>query len=210
MEEKKEKKKKNIIPLLIAIIGIVIIGVGIYLTINTKTSNTSKKKKEQPEIKESTFIYNYGIYDFKISNPYQAFADDTYGLIIKKDNIIYTIGIDMTNSYDAYKVAYQTLHADNPEGVLVKSQDKEFIFEPLQDLEGFQAASYVCENFEGKTFLGMIVKKDYSAVTVEDLNDLTTIIQETKRNEYAEGGKDMGFSGAKVFTFNRNDFIFES
>ena len=162
------------------------------------------------EIKESTFMYNYGVYDFLISNPYKASADEIYGLIIKKEDMIYTLGIDKTNSYEVYKTAYQTMHADNPEEVIVNKEEQEFIFEKLKDLDGFQAASYVTKSNEGETFLGVIVKKDYSEITIDDLNDLAIIIKESRKNEKAEGGKDMGFSGPEIFTFNKDDFSFGS
>lgn len=207
--EKEKKKPGKVIPLLLLILGIVIIGVGVFLMLKPKNSNNMNKNSSN-EIKESTFMYNYGVYDFLISNPYQASANETYGLIIKNDNIIYTIGIDKTNSYDVYKSAYQTMHADNPEEVIVNKEEQEFIFEKLKDLDGNEAASYVTKSNEGETFLGMIVKRDYKEITTDDLNDLAVIIKESRKNEKAEGGKDMGFSGPKIFTFNKDDFSFES
>ena len=184
---KKEKKKPGkVIPLLLLILGIVIIGVGVFLMLKPKASNNMNKNSSN-EIKESTFMYNYGVYDFLISNPYQASANETYGLIIKNDNIIYTIGIDKTNSYESGVLGINNIN-----------------------LDGFQAASYVTKSNDGATFLGMIVKRDYKEVTADDLNDLVTIIKESRKNEKAEGGKDMGFSGPKIFTFNKDDFSFES
>ena len=209
IDEKEKKKSGKVIPLLLVILGIVIIGVGVFLMLKPKNSNNMNKNSSN-EIKESTFMYNYGVYDFLISNPFQASANETYGLIIKNDNIIYTIGIDKTNSYDVYKLAYQTLHADNPEEVILNKEEKEFIFEKLKDLDGFQAASYVTKNNDGETFLGMIVKRDYKEITTDDLNDLAIIIKESRKNEKAEGGKDMGFSGPKIFAFNKDDFSFGS
>ena len=207
--EKDNKKQGKLIPLLVAFLGIIIIGVGIFLMMKPKSTNHSNNTSMN-EIKESTFMYNYGVYDFLISNPYKASADEIYGLIIKKEDMIYTLGIDKTNSYEVYKTAYQTMHADNPEEVIVNKEEQEFIFEKLKDLDGFQAASYVTKSNEGETFLGVIVKKDYSEITIDDLNDLAIIIKESRKNEKAEGGKDMGFSGPKIFTFNKDDFSFGS
>ena len=207
--EKDNKKTGKLIPLLVAFLGIIIIGVGIFLMMKPKSTNHSNNTSMN-EIKESTFMYNYGVYDFLISNPYKASADEIYGLIIKKEDMIYTLGIDKTNSYEVYKTAYQTMHADNPEEVIVNKEEQEFIFEKLKDLDGFQAASYVTKSNDGETFLGMIVKRDYKEITTDDLNDLAIIIKESRKNENAQGGKDMGFSGPKIFTFNKDDFSFGS
>jgi len=205
--EKEKKKIRKVIPILLLFLGLVIIGTGVFLMMKTKTTSNENISNE---IKGSTFIYNYGVYDFLISNPYQASANEKYGLIIKNDSIIYTIGIDKTNSYEVYKLAYQTLHADKKEEVVINIDKEEFIFEKLKDLDGLQAASYVTKSNEGETFLGMVVKKDYVEVTTDDLNELVTIVKDSRKNEKAQGGKDMGFNGPIIFTFNKDDFSFES
>ena len=77
--EKEKKKIRKVIPILLLFLGLVIIGTGVFLMMKTKTSSNENISNE---IKESTFIYNYGVYDFLISNPYQASANEKYGLII--------------------------------------------------------------------------------------------------------------------------------
>ncbi len=213
-EEVKPPKDNKMLVILLAVVAIAAIGVGIFLLLTDEEEPTRSNNSSQEEYNEPVSnTINYGGYTINVPSGYTAEINDYYGLMIKGATAIFTIGVDYTNDYNFYKTAFLNAFPTEAANMVKTIGSTEYVAVIITDPEGANGTQYMASTLDEKgTFVGMVVRSDYTPPTEAEFNTLNEMITTAVlQNEVSPGDDDdYGKSGFKNFlsTYSKNQFTF--
>ena len=213
-EEVKPQKDNKMFVILLAIVAIAAIGVGIFLLLTDEEEVTQPTPQPVEDYGEPvTNTINYGGYTITIPDGYTAEIGDYYGLTLKGPTVIFTIGVDYTNNYNFYKTAFLNAYPTEAANMIKTFGSNEYVAVIITDPEGANGTQYMSATSDAKgTFVGMVVRSDYTAPTEEEFTALNEILSTAViQTEVAPGeDDDYGKTGFKNFVsvYSKNQFPF--
>lgn len=207
----KKKSKKILVGLLV--IAVILIGLGIILNISNKTEenndiDVTSKTAIKEEIK-GTYT-SYSGYSFLVPEGYTAEIKEGYGIIITdKKNVIYMIFTDYTNSYDMYKTKFTEDYPTEVDNIVTKVAKREYLALIQEENASSHGTMFVTKATNLTTFVGMVVRSDYTSPTAQEFKVLTSILNNTKQEEQQEDLTDFGKDGIKVIGYKKENYTFE-
>lgn len=201
--EEPPRKDNKIFAIVIFIIAVAAIAVGVFLAITDKNDN-KLPKEEQP----TENIVEYAGYTFHFPLTYQYQLKDKLGFVVTDSKYnIFTIALDYTNTYEAYKKAFTDKYPN--ENVVASSGGREYLKAVIQDSEGHYGLQYVTLTSEKTAcYIGMIVKPDYSKVVDNEIYVLDEFLDKAEKTREVEAGteEDMGRDGIQIRTLEIEQF----
>ena len=137
-------------------------------------------------------------------------SSNAYRLSIKNN---LTIGVDYTTDYNFYKTAFLNAFPTEAANMVKTIGSTEYVAVIITDPEGANGTQYMASTLDEKgTFVGMVVRSDYTPPTEAEFNTLNEMITTAVlQNEVSPGDDDdYGKSGFKNFvsTYSKNQFTF--
>lgn len=214
-----QKNNKTMI-LIIALVVVAIVAVAAYFLLFGNSSesnsgadnsgnNSGNNPTEVSTTKENTV--SYGGFNFEIPDGYRTEEDDEYGLIIGNSTTAFTIAVDYTNKYDAYKTALTTEYPDQAKDMVATIDGREYLALILTDEDGSQLTEYVTKASDSSAFVGIVAREDFTAPTTTEFSVLTKILDSATQGStsFAPGDDaDVGKNGIKKYTVNKGAFTF--
>ena len=214
--EEKNDKNKLLYILIIAIIaiGLIIGGITIASSISGNKSNQtptpSPTPSEEPVPVDTTA--SYGGYSFNIPDGYTTTEDENYGLIFNNGEIAYSIKVDYTNNFDAYKKSFTQNYPTQASSLELSYETTPYlILQMANESTQTKALHYVMSPNTSTTFVGAIVRKDKKPGEMKDLKvltDLLTTATLTNDNPIAGNDLDNGKDGIISIPTTYTPFIF--
>ena len=222
---KKDKDIRKILIPVISILIIVLLGVMVYSV--ALKSNDNKKNKpdtnqnvEPNEENENngsnqvvTNTIEYAGYRFTLLDGFSTITSNIYGLIIYNSEIAYTIGIDYTNNYDMYKNAFINYAPQLESSLFTSFSDNEYLIYNIVDTD-LKGSQYETRADDNTTFTGLIVKKDYTLPTSEELSPISNFILSAEKisdTDLKGTSSDFGTNvGIIVYQINPDEFPFQN
>ena len=206
----KKGSNKTLTIILICVLVAVVIGAGLYFGLskinkdNNSSSNNSNNSNNTAVNTKNTKDYNG--YVFTLPDGYLAEQDPDLGLVIYNNSVYYSVDIDYVYDYNTYlqyaKSAYPQ-QADQLEVVLFGRQYCGFTLQK----DGKIMAQYATKATDTSTFVGVVVRSDYTNPTREDYKVLTNILDSAKKGSSSfkpeTENKDL-----KKYQFDDNKFKF--
>lgn len=208
---KEEKKNKKTIGYILLLIGIILISIALILQHNYKIKKEKEEFNQKETVIENSYLYEG--YQFIIPTGFKLTKSNQYGIVLTGKDIIYTIDIDQNNSYTIYKKDFENYYREivkdktKINNLYLTVLDREYLIDPIIAGEE-QATMYATINEKYNTFVGLIVKKDYSKIEPIDLEILTIFFKNVELKE--EKKEDENDSAQiKMYSFTKEDFLFE-
>ena len=179
MEEKKNKKK--IVSLILLVLGVVLVGVGLYFYFGKKED--TKEVASRPNLKDD--FYNYVNYE-TINNAR-----------IPSDNSAWSHGYDVIKTVEKRKKELTNEILQDPN---YKNEDIDHLLELFNDYEGRNKRGFD----ELKPYIDLID----NAKTIEDINNIVLKLDEEISNAVfivGEATQDLNDSTKNVFAFSQVD-----
>ena len=213
--EAKPKDNKTII-LIIALVVVAIGAVVLYFTVLAPapeaSAPTGNDVNDTPVSTNTEKKENYAGYTFTIPDGYNTKTDAEYGLIINNASRAFSIAVDYTHSYDQYKTALVAKYPDQKDKLVATVDGREYLILVYTDDSGAKGSQYVTKANDNTTFIGMMVRSDYTQATTEDFSVVTEVINSATQgsSSFAPGDDlDAGKNGEKIYTFTKDKFSFE-
>lgn len=207
------KKGNNIFGILLLLVAFAAIGVGIFLALTDEEEEPKKETTPQEETtpSEPTVNYtDYAGYSFIVPTGYSAEISETYGLIIRGTDKIYTISVDYSNTYEYYKQEFTKYFPDKTTTTNI-NETKEFTMSKIGEA-GSAAMEYMTKAEETSTFAGLVVKSDYSEVTTDDVSGIYDILNSANIVTDINPGDQQDAGRVEIVNymnkFNKDDFVF--
>ena len=213
-EEVKPKKDNKMFLILLAVVAVAAIGVGIFLMLTDEEEQAPTPSPSETEYTVPTLVAEtYGGYTFTIPSGYTSEINDTYGLTIKNTNSIFTIGVDYTNNYEYYKTAFQGAFPTEAANMVKTFGGNEYVAAILTDTEGANGTEYMTSTSDALgTFVGMVVRSDFSPPTEAEFTTLNDIITGAIKQTVVNPGDadDIGKAGIRNYIplFSKTQFVF--
>ena len=222
---KKDKDIRRILIPIISISIIILLGIMVYSVTfktndnkkNETATNQSTEKSEENENNDSnqtvTNTVEFAGYRFTLLDGFSSTTSDIYGLIIYNSDIAYTIGVDYTNNYDMYKNAFINYAPQLQSSMFTTFSDSEYLIYNLIDTD-LKGSQYETKANDNTTFTGLIVKKDYTLPTSDELRPISTLLSSAEKisDTDLEGtSSDFGVKvGITVYQINPDEFPFQN
>ena len=178
---KKEKDNKGLI-IIICIAIVVLLGIMVYFVVfaggkSDNASQTTSTSEPTPadDTTQSSPTVNYAGYTFSVPATYKTKKSDIYGLIIYNDSEMFSIAIDYSNNYDAYKASLTQTYPELANSITTVS-GREFIPLILTNEDSSKATQYVTKKDETTTMVGLVLRSDKQPPTTSEFSDLASII----------------------------------
>ena len=214
--EQPKKKDNKTIFLIIALVVVAIAAVVVYFTVLAPAPEapapTGGNDVETPVSTKTENKETYAGYTFTIPEGYVTKTDDEYGLVISNGTTGFSIAVDYSHNYDAYKKALSEKYPEQASDFIATVDGREYIALILTDTDGSQATQYVTKASDSSVFVGMVARADLTAPTTVEFSTLTTILNSSKQgtSSFAPGDdQDIGKNGEKIFTFTKDKFSFK-
>ena len=219
------KKDKDIRKILIPIISIlifVLLGVMVY-SVAFKSNDNKPDTNQNAETNDEngnngpnqtvTNTVEYAGYRFTLLDGFSSITSDIYGLIIYNSEIAYTIGVDYTNNYDMYKNAFINYAPQLESSMFTSFSDNEYLIYNLVDTD-LKGSQYETKADDNTTFTGLIVKKDYTLPTSDELSPISNIVLSAEKisdTDLKATSSDFGTNvGIIVYQINPDEFPFQN
>ena len=211
-KDEKPKDNKTII-LIIALVIVAVIAVILYFALfaTTGTASSSGNNGGEPVNVAKENTETYAGYTFTIPDGFTAKIDEKYGLVISDATTAFSIQIDYSHKYDEYKTTLTTMYPDQAKDMVVKVEGREYLALILTDTDGSKGTEYITKADDTTTFIGMVIRSDYTAPTTIEFTKLTEILASAKQGTTAftpGDDSDVGKSGEKIYTFTKDKYKF--
>lgn len=210
----KPKKDNKIFGILLIIVAFAAIGVGVFLMMTEEKTTPVPVQQEQTQ-QEQVVTANYvefGGFNFEVPAEYTSEVNDKV-LTIQNENVIYTIQVDYTNSYDTYKTAFINAYPAQAASIVTNVGDREYVAAIITDqADQVSTGTEYMTNMENITIVGWVVRSDYTPATTDEFDGLNEILASASLvGDIAEGtsDQDSGVSGIVAPSFNKANFVFE-
>ena len=210
---KEKKNNKKTVAVALALIAVIAIGAGVFLSLREEP--TPQQKEEIPQKEEGEDVVSnqiqYAGYQFTLSPEYDSTIVSDTGLIIKNSDVMFTIAVDYTSPYSYYKQEFLRVYPDT--SFVMMANDKEYVTSLAGVTDGFGTEYMtVASDEDSSTFVGLIIHSDYTQATERDLDVLNEIlISATKEYDVTVGSsEDIGRAGIinYVPVFAKENFVF--
>ena len=202
---------------LLVIVAFAAIGVGVFLGMTEEketptTNNTGNGEVSENEQMNVPTSMSFAGYNFTYPEDYNAVVTVEHGLTLTVNGKTFTIQVDYTNNYDFYKTAFKNAYPEQGDNMVTMIGEKEYVAAIITDSTGANATEYMTKAGETSTFVGLVVKSDYTPATEEDFAELDTILQsamqqyEVNPGDEEDAGKESLVNYIRTFT--RDMFIF--
>ncbi len=206
-EQPEQSKSDNkMFAIILGVVALAAIIVGIFLGV------LGPDEDDEPKTISNKLMY--AGYEFTLPLNYTGGVNDKLGLTIKDsyDNR-YTVLIDFTNKYEAYKTTLSQTYPTQINDMIVKmANNREFISIKVGDVSTNSVGTqYITTSQDfAVSFVGFIVKGDYSAPGSEEFEVLNTILNtaEKKKDININSQENAGREGIKLPVFDLADFTF--
>ena len=211
------KKDNKTIILIIALVAVAVIAVVVYFLVlapaNTPASPAPTTNNGGTETPVSTATKeSYAGYTFTLPEGYKAQTSDEYGLMIGNSERVMSVAVDYSHNYEAYKTALSAKYPDQKDKLINTISGREYLILVYTDETGAKGSQYVTKADDNTTFIGMMVRSDYTQATTEDFSVATEVLDSATKgtSSFAAGDDlDAGKSGEKIYTFAKDKFSFE-
>ena len=200
------KSDNKIFAIILGIVALAAIVVGIFLIV---LGNGDEEEASQSISNKIV----YAGYEFTLPFNYTGKVKDGLGLTVKDpyDNR-YTILIDYTNKYEAYKASFKESYPTQIDSMTVNLSDREFLSLKVGDVAANTAAAqYVTSSGDlAVAFVGFIVRNDFAAPSTAEFEVLNTILNTAEKKEdiNVNSKENLGREGIKLPAYNQADFDF--
>lgn len=210
----KPRKDGKVFAIILAMLAVAIIGVGVVLSLSeAPEAEPVVEDEEEEEVDTSKMVYSG--YEFHIPEGYQLTMDSSNAMFLKNDEVIYTINLDYTNSYETYKSAFLAVPKERSNVVVLSAtNNREYVMAPLLGPTGEQALQYITKADDGVVFTGYIVRSNYQLEEMDAvpmvLNNFLTVV---KKSEEVDADKiDAGVNGIVNYldSFRKENFVFDA
>ena len=210
------KKGNNIFAILLLLVAFAAIGVGVFLAMTDEEEKQAPAEEKTPAEETTpaeevpTNTMNYAGYSFTAPEGYTVSLQGENGLVIKGISTIYTVLVDYTSGYDYYKQEFQKQTMAPTEVKTIG--EKEYVLCTVKDATEAVASEYMTLAGEKSTFVGLVVKANYTAATEADLQVLNQVLTSAiKQTEITPGAaEDAGKTEIVnyISKFNKDNFTF--
>ena len=155
---------------------------------------------------------SYAGYTFTLPEGYEAKTSDEYGLMIGNSERVMSVAVDYSHNYEAYKTALSAKYPDQKDKLINTISGREYLILVYTDENGAKGSQYVTKADDNTTFVGMMVRSDYTQATTTDFSVATEVLDSATKgtSSFAAGDDlDAGKSGEKIYTFAKDKFSFE-
>ena len=125
---------------------------------------------------------------------------------------VMSVAVDYSHNYEAYKTALSAKYPDQKDKLINTISGREYLILVYTDENGAKGSQYVTKADDNTTFVGMMVRSDYTQATTEDFSVATEVLDSATKgtSSFAAGDDlDAGKSGEKIYTFAKDKFSFE-
>ena len=134
---------------------------------------------------------SYAGYSFTVPTGYESEIVDEK-LAIYTESICYIIQVDYTNTYEDYKQSIAQKYPDQVNQMITNINGKEYIAAQVTDASGENGGLFITKASSTASFVAGVIKSDYSVIMLNDVQDLSKIL-----NSATQGSSSFG-PGNKV------------
>lgn len=203
-EPVKQKKQVNVKFIIFMVVGIALIVFLLYWTYVVQADPEEPETPVEPsaptEVVDETVTYKG--YTFTVPEGYTLTTTDLGGVITNGENT-YTVEIDYTNKLDAYKTKLDEAYPDKKDTMTKTISNREYYIVDVKQDES-NASMYVTKTTDEYVITGFVANKEFSQITDEEYNNLTTILDSaTVVEDYDTTTSTFGKDGVKLLIFDK-------
>lgn len=198
--------KTIILVVVLVLVVLVGIGGGLFVFLGKDKSGTSSNQGDKTQevstnqAKENTV--SYGGYTFTVPDGYTSQLDTEYGVVMNNGSIGFSIAVDYTNSFEAYKAAFAQTYPTLINDALATIGNRNYLVVVSPDAEGNMISEYVTEAGTGSVFVGVVLRSDATGATAAEYSALTNVLDSANNSStnFAAGdNQDIGKNGVVDF-----------
>ncbi|MBR3898206.1 MAG: hypothetical protein IKJ43_02865 [Bacilli bacterium] len=129
---------------------------------------------------------SYAGYSFTVPTGYESEVVNE-GLAIYTESICYIIQVDYTNTYEEYKQAMAQKYPDQVSNMIANINGKEYIAAQVIDASGNNGGLLITKASSTASFVAGVVKRDYSKIALNDVQDLSIILSSATQGNSSFG-----------------------
>lgn len=216
---------KTTIMLVVALVAVVVIAVGVFFFLSNK-QDSAKPAANEPSSKDSSTetpktdpvgtntsnTVTFGAYTFTLPDGYiYETADNILAIANADDTFAFSITLDYTNSFEAYRQYYAQKYPSIINDAAVTIGSRNYIIFAITDEQGNNVSQYVTSMQSGGTFVGIVAHADNSQVTTADYQIVTAVLDSAKSSgTFAAGNDDdAGKNGIIDYDHKKTGIVFK-
>lgn len=211
------KGGKTAIIIVLVVVVVLLIALCLVFGLKALKSNsgdTSNAGGNDVENVESTTAdakneVSYNGFKFTVPDGYTTEEDSDYGLKFLSDNLVFSVLVDSTNSFNDYYNEFAAAYPTQADKLIQEFDGRKYVLIILTDeTTGQSILQYVYESNEGYLFVGILGNATLSYPTDAEFNVLHGVLTGSKRNStFAPGdSNDDGKDGVIKLHYDKEKF----